>query len=102
VKPDLDKIIAALANDNEAPMVGSKDIAICEFTYKCNGWSKLRVLKAMRNVKEYVQVEYLGEKQTVPVYQYVYASNLDLNAAKLHKLYKRNIYGMAGSARPYS
>jgi hypothetical protein len=44
----------------------------------------------MRSVKEYVQVEYLGEKQLVPVSQYVcYASNLDLDAAGLHELYKQ-------------
>jgi len=36
---------------------------------QANGWSKSRVLKGMRSVKEYVQVEYLGEKQIVLVYQ---------------------------------
>jgi hypothetical protein len=66
------------------------DVAICEFTYKANSWSKPRVLKAMRSVKEYVQVEYLGEKQIVPVYQYVcYASNYDIDAVGLHELYKQ-------------
>jgi len=66
------------------------DVAICKFSYKANGWSKPRVLKAMRSVKEYVQVEYLGEKQIVPVYQYVcYASNYDLDAVGLHDLYKQ-------------
>lgn len=66
------------------------DVAICEFTYKANGWSKPRVLKAMRSVKEYVQAEYLGEKQIVPVYQYAcYASNYSINAVGLHKLYKQ-------------
>lgn len=66
------------------------DVAICEFTYKANGWSKPRVLKAMRSVKEYVQVEYLGEKQIVPVYQYAcYASNYSINAVGLHELYKQ-------------
>ena len=44
----------------------------------------------MRSVKKYAQVEYLGEKQIVPVYQYVcYASNLDLDAIGLHELYKQ-------------
>ena len=66
------------------------DVAICEFTYKANGWSKPRVLKAMRSVKEYVQAEYLGEKQIVPVYQYAcYASNYSINAVGLHELYKQ-------------
>lgn len=66
------------------------DVAICEFTYKANGWSKPRVLRAMRSVKEYVQVEYIGEKKIVPIYQYVcYASNYDLDAVGLHHLYKQ-------------
>lgn len=66
------------------------DVSICEFTYKANGWGKPRVMKAMRSVKEYVQAEYLGEKQIVPVYQYAcYASNYDLDAAGLHDLYKQ-------------
>ncbi|MCD6355485.1 MAG: hypothetical protein J7L95_08045 [Prolixibacteraceae bacterium] len=45
------------------PVKGKKDVAICEFAYKANSWVKTRVLKAMRSVKEYVQVEYLGKKQ---------------------------------------
>lgn len=69
---------------------GQKDIAICEFSYKANGWNKPGILKAMRSVKEYVQIEYLVEKQIVPVYQYVcYASNYDVDAVELHELYKQ-------------
>jgi hypothetical protein len=90
VKVKLKNLDNLLAGQTWIPLEGKNDIAICEFAYKANGWSKPRVLKAMRSVKEYVQVEYLGEKQTVPVYQYVcYASNLDLNAAELHELYKQ-------------
>ncbi len=44
---------------------GKKDIAICEFTYKAHRWSKSRTLKAIRSVKEYVEVEYLGKKSIV-------------------------------------
>ena len=65
-----------------------KDVAICEFSYTAKEWSKPRMLKAMRNVKEYVQVSYLGQKQIVPVYQYGYASSYDMNAIELHELYK--------------
>lgn len=90
VKVKLKNLEKLLAQQTWQPVEGSKDIAICEFAYKASGWSKIRVLKAMRSVKEYVQVEYLGEKQLVSVYQYVrYASNLDLNAAELHELYKQ-------------
>jgi hypothetical protein len=67
-----------------------KDVAICEFSYTAKGWSKPRMLKAMRSVKEYVSVEYLGQKQIVPVYQYVcYASSYDMTATELHELYKQ-------------
>jgi len=90
VKVKLKNLEKLLQQQTWVPVEGNKDIAICEFTYKANGWSKPRVLKAMRNIKEYVQAEYLGEKQIVPVYQYVcYASNLDLDAAELHELYKQ-------------
>jgi len=69
---------------------GKKDIAICVFSYTAKGWSKPRMLKAMRSVKEYVQVSYLGQKQIVPVYQYVcYASSYDMSATELHELYKQ-------------
>ena len=48
------------------------------------------MLKAMRSVKEYVQVSYLGQKQIVPVYQYVCkASSYDMTAIELHELYKQ-------------
>jgi hypothetical protein len=90
VKVKLKNLEKLLQSKTWVPIKGMEDIAICEFTYKAHGWSKPRVLKAMRSVKEYVQVEYLGEKQIVPVYQYVcYTSNLKLDAIQLHELYKQ-------------
>ncbi len=90
VKVKLKNLEKLLRQQTWVPVEWNKDIAICEFSYKANGWTKPRVLKAMRSVKEYVQARYLGEKQIVPVYQYVcYASNLDLDADGLHKLYKQ-------------
>ena len=69
---------------------GKKDVTICEFSYTAKGWSKPRMLKAMRSVKEYVSAEYLGQKQIVPVYQYVcYASSYYMTAIELHELYKQ-------------
>ena len=69
---------------------GLKDVAICEFSYKAKGWSKDRKLKAMRTVKEYVETTYLGEKQIIPVYQYVcYISSSNEDAVELHELYKQ-------------
>jgi len=67
-----------------------KDIAICEFAYKAKGWRNPRILRAMRSVKEYVQVEYLGKKQVIPIHQYVcFTSILNLDAIQLHELYKQ-------------
>ena len=55
------------------------------------GWSKLRIQKAMHSLKEYVSVEYLGQKQIVPVYQYVcYASSYDMTAIELQEFYKQH------------
>ena len=67
-----------------------RDIAVCEFTYRAKGWEKARTLRAIRTVKEYVGVEFLGVPDTVPVYQYAcYASSYDKGAAELHGLYKQ-------------
>jgi hypothetical protein len=72
------------------PIKGNKDIDICEFTYKAYGWSKSRTLKATRSVKEYIEVEYFGEKSIVSVYQYAcYISSYDMNAVRLHEIYKQ-------------
>ena len=43
-------------------LIDNNDVAICSFSYKANGWEKPRVLKAMRTVKEYVRVTYLGRE----------------------------------------
>lgn len=90
VKVKLKNLKKLLESKTWEPIKGIKDIAIYEFTYKAHGWSKPRTLKAMRSVKEYVQVEYLGEKHIVTVYQYVcYISSYDLDAIGLHELYKQ-------------
>ncbi len=90
VKVKLKNLEKLLQQQTWVSINGDKDVAICKFSYKANSWSKPRVLKAMRSVKEYVQVEYLGAKQIVPVYQYVcYASNYDMDAVGLHELYKQ-------------
>jgi len=90
VKVKLKNLEKLLQSKIWEPIKGKEDIAICEFTHKANGWSKPRILKAMRSIKEYVQVEYLGERYIVPVYQYVcYISSYDMDAIQLHELYKQ-------------
>lgn len=69
---------------------GLKDDAICEFKYRAKSWQRSRTLKAIRSVKEYIEVSYLGEKKIVPVYQYAcYISSYDMDATRLHELYKQ-------------
>jgi len=72
-------------------LIDNKYVVICSFAYKANGWDKPRVLKAIRTVKEYVQVTYLGQEEILPVYQYVcyIISSYDTDATQLHELYKQ-------------
>ena len=67
-----------------------RDIAVCEFTYRAKGWKKSRTLRAIRTVKEYVEVGFLGGRDVVPVYQYAcYASSYGKDATELHALYRQ-------------
>jgi hypothetical protein len=90
VKVKLKNLEKILQSQTWIEIMGSKDVAICEFSYRAKGWDKLRVLKAVRTVKEYVLVTYLGQEQIVPVHQYVcYISSYDVDAIELHELYKQ-------------
>ena len=90
VKVKLKNLEKLLQSKTWEPIKGKEDVAICAFTYKAHGWSKSRTLKAIRSVKEYVEVEYLGEKSIVPVYQYsCYTSSYDMDAVQLHEIYKQ-------------
>ena len=90
VKVKLKNLEKLLESQTWIEITGNKDVAICLFTYKAHGWKKPRVLRAMRTVKEYVRVTYLGQEEILPVYQYVcYISSYDMNAIELHELYKQ-------------
>jgi hypothetical protein len=90
VKVKLKNLESLLKVQDWTDVEDAKDVAICEFIYQAKSWQRSRVLKAMRTVKEYVEVSYLGELKTVPVYQYVcYVSSYDVNAIELHELYKQ-------------
>ena len=90
VKVKLKNLENLLQSQTWVELIGKNDVAICEFSYKAKGWEKPRMLKAIRTVKEYVQVSYLGQEQIVPVYQYVcYISSYDMDAVGLHELYKQ-------------
>ena len=40
-------------------------------SYSAKGWSKTRMLKAIRSVKEYIPAEYPAQKQVIPICQYI-------------------------------
>jgi len=69
VKVKLNNPEELLHSQTWAGVEGNKDVAICEFSYMTKGWSNPRIIKAIRIVKEYVQVSYLRQQQIVPVYQ---------------------------------
>jgi len=62
VKVKLKNLEKLLESQTWIEITGNKDVAICLFTYKAHGWEKPRVLRAMRTVKEYVRVTYLGQE----------------------------------------
>jgi hypothetical protein len=90
VKVKLKNLESLLKAQDWTDVEDTRDVAICEFSYQAGSWQHPRILKAMRSVKEYVEVSYLGEIIIVPVYQYVcYVSSYDLDAVELHELYKQ-------------
>jgi len=90
VKVKLKNLEGLLKAQEWTDVKDAKDVAICEFVYQAKSWQHSRVLKAMRTVKEYVEVSYLGEITMVPVYQYVcYVSSYDMDAVELHEVYKQ-------------
>ena len=90
VKVKLKNLEKLLESQTWVELIGNKNVAVCSFSYKANGWKKPRVLRAMRTVKEYVRVTYLGQEEILPVYQYVcYISGYEMEADQLHELYKQ-------------
>jgi hypothetical protein len=63
--------------------------SVCEFEYQANSWSKSRKMYAVRIVKEYVEKEFFGKIEIIPVYDYFcYCTNLKgLTAINIHHLY---------------
>ena len=66
----------------------STKVSICEFEYQAKNWKKRRKFKAIRTITGYTEVDYFGEQQRVPKYDYAcYCSTLELNAEELHEKY---------------
>ena len=90
IKVKLKNLNKLLAGQNWHIMDHEKGIAVCEFQYQANTWGRQRTLKAIRCIKEYVEKDFFGQKQLIPVYEYsCYVSSYDeKNALELHNLYK--------------
>lgn len=66
----------------------NSEISICEFEYQAKNWKKQRKFKAIRTITGYTEVDYFGEQQRVPKYDYAcYCSTLELNTEELHEKY---------------
>lgn len=63
--------------------------AVCEFEYRAQGWSRARKMCAVRIVKEFVEKEFFGKIERIPIYDYFcYCTNLKgLTVSKIHSLY---------------
>jgi len=92
IKVKLKNLVNILEKQTWTIVSGKIDTAICEFDYTTKSWNgKYRKLKAIRTVKEYVQRDFMGEKQIIPIYQYAcYISSYEeKDAVELHDLYKQ-------------
>ena len=88
VKAKLTNIIKQRLSEQKWHETDSRT-AICEFEYQAHGWSKARKMYAIRIVKEYVQKDFFGIIENIPVYDYFcYCTNLKgLTTLKIHSLY---------------
>jgi len=88
VKAKLTKTLKQRLTEQKWQVIDSKT-AYCELEYQAQGWSKARKMYAVRIVKEYVQQDFFGIIENIPVYDYFcYCTNLKgLTALKIHFLY---------------
>ncbi len=92
VKVKLKNLKQLLGKQDWAQAGGLKDVWSCEFYYTTKSWGgKKRKFKAIKSIKEYVEKDFFGKKELVPVYQYAcYVSSYkNKSAMELHEIYKR-------------
>jgi len=84
------KNLYTLLKNQEWEAVDEK-ISQTSFDYQCNGWKKIRKLKAVRILVEYQYVKMFEGVTKVPVYAYYcYCSNIEtISGVELHQLYKK-------------
>ena len=63
--------------------------AVCTFEYQAHGWLRARKMYAVRIVKEWVEKDFFGKVERIPVYEYFcYCTNLKgLSCVKIHALF---------------
>ena len=72
------------------PVAGTKEVSICEITYKAKDWKRSRTFKVIRTVSQYVELNLWGKRQIVPEYEFAcYVSSYECDAYQLHELYKQ-------------
>jgi hypothetical protein len=88
VKTKLTNSIKSILKSQQWVSTGS-EITVCEFEYQAHGWSKAREMYAVRIVKEYVEKDFFGKLELIPVYEYFcYCTNVKgLSSTQIHALY---------------
>jgi hypothetical protein len=90
IKVKLKGLKDLLAAQQWQPAVGHPGIWVCEFSYQCQNWTKLRQFKAVRRIKTYEEKDFFGKTEMVPVYQYAcYCTNREMDAWTTHECYKQ-------------
>ena len=92
VKVKLKNLKQLLEKQEWAAAEGLENVWVCEFYYTTKSWNgKSRKFKAIKSIKKYVEKDFFGKKELVPVYQYAcYVSSYqDKGAMELHEIYKQ-------------
>ena len=92
IKVKLKNLKKLLENQEWTDIKGQDETSVCEFDYTTKSWcDKVRKFKAIRTIKEYVETDFFGRIELIPVYQYAcYVSSYNKkDAIELHELYKQ-------------
>ncbi len=89
VKVKMKNLKKLLESQRWSELPDNPNMTFCEFEYQSQKWTKARTLRAIRTITDWVEVDFMGQKQFVPKYEYAcYCSNLDNTAVELHENYK--------------
>ncbi len=61
----------------------------CKFKHQCGSWEVERQFYGVRKIDKYKEVEFLGKREIVPIYQYsCFCSTLNESAKNIYKRYR--------------